>query len=460
MRYGENIFDQESTLIQEGIMNAALSDSEKQALLGHHIFEELLTHETDQAVVFAKGGKPKPKAKPQSRYFVPSGVNTDEVASTALYNSWAKAKGLPQLPAAGSFNDQTAVAFANYNADPANLRKIKVSSTSYMDPATGNTRQMVKNIGLDKFLPELDIKPLDSITGYNKKGEAVYSDQVLPTVRDNASGRLLAVNEDYFPTAVDKTVDKGPATNSKQVDGRIAREDSFRNESLLANLSAAGTAILGGSIAASNEVPRYQPPAEYTRMRDETYARRNQGLSAEQMASLSQASQQNYANGINAIRQIGGGGATSGSVLASLQGLSSNMDRANLNNALLDLDVRQQNQSNYQRAVGADLALDQQLFSADQQQAAQAQQNGLAMLSQGVQNLYDQNLYQQQYGPGTIYNDLLEAQIAGAQNYQTTQQQQTAAAVAQIRAAGGGLPLIPASTGDIRKLPTITIPRY
>lgn len=457
MRYGETIFDQDSTLIQEGIMGSAFSESRKKELLGEHIFSELLTHEP--AMAFAKGGKAKPKK--QSTFRVQPGKRGDVNSSISLYNQWAKSKGLPALQEDGVFDDAKAQAFQNFNADPLNQRKLTVQSTPFTDPGTGTTRQMVTNIGLDKYLPELKIKPLESITGYNKKGEAVYSDQVLPTIRDNATGRLLAVNEDYFPTAVDKTVNNSPAISATKVDGRQAREDSFRNEGLLANLSSLGTAALGGAIAASTDVPRYQPPAEYTRMRDDIYARRNQGLPAEQLAALNQATQQNYANGINTIRQIGGGGASSAAVLASLQGLSSNMDRANLNNALLDVNARQQNQANYQRAVAGDLALDQQLFAADQANAIQNQQNGLAMLAQGVQGLYDQSLYEQQYGPGSIYNDLLEAQLASANNYRATEQQQTAAAVAAIRAAGGGTPITPStSVTDIRRMPSITIPRF
>jgi hypothetical protein len=463
MRYGENIFDQKSSMIQDSILHSDINDSQKAHFLGLHVLSELRTHNHNQdKFAAATGGKTKPKynSKPkQSRFFTPESRQADYIQAKSLYNTWAKSKGLPELPAGSSFNDTSAAAFANFNADPSNLRKINVQSSPYLDPTTGNSRQMALSIGLGEFMPELKLNTLDSIVGYNRKGEAVYDDQVLPTAYDKASNRLLVPNDDYFPTATDSDVKPQATSTTTQVNGRDARDRAFRNQNLVSTLtSAAQTGI--GAILASEEIPRYQPTANYTQMVDDAVANRNKGLTAEELAFANQSANQNYANSIEAIRQIGGGGASGASVLGALQSASSNRDRASLNTLLADIDARRQNEAVYRNVVNNDQRLDQTLFNQDLQNAQETRANGLALAAQGVQNIYDQSLYNQAYGRGSLYNQNIESSIARTNEYADLQKLQTQLALEQLR-KNPGVSSYGATTParDIRTLPTINIPR-
>lgn len=458
MRYGETIFDQESTLIQEGILKSGLSEDKKKRLLGDHIYSELLTH-SGREVGFANGGKTKPKSKPKLSKYFSTGVNTADITNAKnIYNQWAQTKGLPTLSSSSTFTDDDAIAFANFNADRTNLRKLQVDSTPYLDGATNSTRALVSKIGLGEFMPELKVQPLESIAGYNKKGQAVYSDQVEPTILDKASNKLLVANDDYFPTAVDSSLPEKPIS-STQVNGREARATAFRNNNLVGNLSSLATIGVGGLLA-SEQQPRYTPTAEYTKMRDDIYARQNQGLSAAENAQLSQNLSSNYANGINSIRQIGGGGATQGSVLGALQGLSSNVDKGLLSNSILNINAQRQNQDNYQRTVLQDLNLDRQQFAADAANSANIRDNGLALLSQGTQELYDQNLFNQSYGPNSLYTDLQESQLAGRDKYNTLASLQTELALENLRKQAGQTIIPRINSAPVNRLPTITVPNF
>jgi len=423
------------------------------------IMNTVASNQDPQMQRFATGGKTKPKPKSKVSKYFSTGANTADITNAKnIYNQWAQTKGLPRLSSSSSFTDDDAIAFANFNADRTNLRKLQVDSTPYLDGATNSTRALVSKIGLGEFMPELKVEPLESIAGYNKKGQAVYSDQVAPTILDKASNKLLVANNDYFPTAVDATQPTKPVS-STQINGREARATAFRNNNLVSNLSSLATIGVGGLLA-SQQQPRYTPTAEYTQMRDDIYARQNQGLSAAENAQLSQNLSSNYANGINSIRQIGGGGATQGAVLGALQGLSSNVDKGLLSNSILNINAQRQNQDNYQRTVLQDLNLDRQQFAADAANSANIRDNGLAMLRQGTQELYDQSLFNQSYGPNSLYTDLQESQLAGRDKYNTLASLQTELALENLRKQAGQTIVPRINNAPVNRLPAITVPNF
>lgn len=460
MRYGENVFDQQSSLIQDGILHADLPREEKERLMGIHVLAELETHTHNHNMHFATSGKTKKAApKPASRYTMAGNQLAEFIQSREFYNQWAQRKGLPTLPAGSTFNDSAAVAFANFNADPTNLRKLKVSTNNFLNPSTGDTQLMATKFELGKFMPEIKELPNSAISGYNTKGEYVYGDQLSPNMRDPKTNRLLVVNKDYQPTAVDTAVKPKSVTTTK-VDGVEARKKAFRNESLVSNLVSLAGAAAGGLMAAT-DIPRYQPTAEYTNLLQDVIDRKDQGLSAEETASLNQGLQQNYANGIESIRTLAGGGSTQGSVLGALQGLSSNLDRGILDIGLADVNARRQNQQTYRNAVLSDLDIDRQIFNEDRANAMDIRQNGLAMVQQGVQGLYDRSLYNQSYGPGTIYDSLLQSQLQGADEYKKLAELQTQLALENIqRNAAPPVTSYGATTRPVSTLPNITVPKF
>lgn len=467
MRYGENVFDQHSSIIQDSILKSDLPREEKERLMGIHTLAELETHAHNQEDM-AKGGKTKKKQDTtSSRFTVPKGLSADLTAAKSLYNNWAMQKGLPIVPNNGIIDDNTAAAFANYNADPANMRKISVASNPYFDVTSGSKKEMATAIKLSEFLPELKGRTADAIRGYDSSGNYVYSDQVDPTIRDAKLNKILVVNKDFKPVPTgtmspdSKPQTFKPAAN-RIVDGREVRERQFKNNSAVSSITSLVGAGIGG-ILASEEVPRWEPTQQYKDMVAEVSNNRNMGLTPEEIASANQSADQNYANGVESIRQIAGGGGTQGSVLAALQGLSSNRDRANLNLSLANSDAVRQNQSIFRSTVLNDQSIDRQVFEQDRANAMETRQNGAAMLQQGAQALYDQQLFNRSYGPGSVYNETVEGDIAATENYNSLTALQTQLALERLRNVSiGSAPTSYGATAprSARQLPSVTIPTF
>lgn len=469
-RFGERIYDQQSNIIQKEIMSSHLPDAEKIERLGEHIFSELKTHvdfggesniviEAGEVALFAAGG-PVVKGKNGKRYNLKPASKGATVYSDQEGNIWQKAEGggyrvLNKADAAGK---------------PGTTRRRGPIATS--KPTAAGTAAVTAKKELEKFMPEI-IKEARPIIGYNRQGQAITSDQKRPaTDYDPISGKLLVANKDYFPSAVDQTTN---TTVAKEGDAdKQARRTAFNNNSLVNTGLSALSGVTGGLIASRSKIPKYKPTDMFTQMRDEAFAMRDQGLSATESAAIDQDINQGYANGVEAVRAISGGGATQGAVLSSLGSLGANRDRSYLNKSLQDIQLRRRNQQNAQNFVMQDLQLDQQMFQDERQAAAQTQQQGIALLANSAQELYDEQEYRRSYGPDTLYNELQETSLAKEQSYRDLMELQSQLALNQINqfgkpavtpAAAVEDPLaIAASPGYSnplrRQRPTITIPKF
>lgn len=418
-RYGERIMDQESNLIMKGVMKSNRTDDEKKRLLGEHLFSELGTHHdfggpSNIAVqAFVKGGEPIKNGNISY---------SDLRASKKLYNDWAKKNSFPLLKntADGKLDQEVATAFANYNADRSNLRKIKTQGTTVFDSKNNNTSYLVQSIGLDKWMPEL--KPARPIGGFDKAGNAVFVDPTedVNTTVDPKTGKLTIVNDDYlasrFPAWDGQTsVVNGTSTGSIQ-NNDDARARRFNTGSAIRNGISAASGITG-AILATTPIPKWAPTAEYERMKGEVYSRKNQGFSAEEQSAINQGLINNYAQGIGTIRSVVGNGGNQGAVLGSLNQLSQNMDDSYLKAAQQNVALRRQNFGRYQNMVMTDMGIDQQMFQADFNDAMTTKQNGLAMVQDSNEKLFQEQMYRDSYGPDSLYNELQTAQLDRQRRY-------------------------------------------
>lgn len=360
---------------------------------------------------FASGGETKKvKGRSGATYNVNTSTGLDQFG-----NKWESAPGgwrvAQKAPTRASIPGR-------------NSRKKSTAAKSTKNPTPAQARAE-----LEKWMPE--IAPAKPIVGYNRNGQAVYSDQVrTPTIYDDNSGRLLVANKDYFPQVKDTTTNRTVLPEGDT--DRAARAKIFRNQNIVNNSISAITGLTGALIASNNRVPKYELPEEYTRMREEVIGSRNEGFTAEESAAIDQDINQGYANGVAAIRGIAGGGATQGSVLSALGSLNANVDRSYLDKATRDAQLRRQNRANYQNVVYRDLQLDKEQYSAEAQNAAMNQQQGIQMLAQSVQDLYDQEQYNQSYGPDTLFNELQESALAKEKSYQELLKLQSQLALNQI----------------------------
>ncbi|MCE7039234.1 hypothetical protein [Dyadobacter sp. CY312] len=377
---------------------------------------------------------------------------SDLIAAKRMYNDWARKKKLSTLPTYGVTKDKSGnvtgakfdqldetvlKSFEAFNKDPNNYRKISVSGIDIKDPVSGDTQQIVKSIGLDKFLPE--IQPLRKIGGYDKKGNAVYVDPSVDvnTITDPKTGKLTilnnidpktgkdlgGVNDDNmsaFASAWNKSGEsastlESPFPVSNQTD-QESRDDRFTRQS---NIRQGLNALTGvtGALLASNPIPKWVPTPEYEKMRNEVYSQKDQGFSPEEQAAVNQGLVNNYAQGVGTIRSVVGNGGNQGAVLASMNSLSQNLDNSYLKAAQQDVALRRQNFGRYQNMVMTDMGIDQQMFQQDYANAMETKQAGLAMAQDASQKMWQEQMYRESYGPDTLYNELQTAQLEREKRY-------------------------------------------
>lgn len=417
-RKGERILDQKSNIFIEQIMDSNYDNYTKKAMLGEHLFDEILTHsdfdgESNVLHNFAEGGKIGTKPYRQRERKILSGYtasNNPLVKPTAksntvkefqaTYNLWAKDHNLPGIGVDGKYGKQTAAALVNWNN--SNPRTISPQLTG--NKITGLTLNAGTAIPL-----------AESITGYDVKGKATTADlapraPLTAQVNPLAGDALARVNAET--SAVPGTI----ATNAKKSPGTTNNATSdFQRQNLFGNLTDLATAGIGGLISANNPIPRYERPELYNAYLEDAVARKDQGFTPEEQASINQGLTNNYATNVATVKSVTGGGASQGAVLGALGQASSQLDSSFLQASIADTQQKRQNQGLYRQAVMTDLGIDQNIFQQDQQAALAQRGAGLQLLDSSLQNMQDRSQYNSQYGPGTLYDQLQQAQLTGIQ---------------------------------------------
>jgi len=401
-------------------MKANLPVEKKKTLLGEHIYEELLTHKDlmPEKQNFAIGGKIKYKTDAKAS----SGIKDFQQA----YNEWSRNQGLPAIAVDGKYGPQTSAAVTNWNASNFG-REIYVDAVS-QGTKNGIRTKAIKDLTLESaFSPRSyvgrDFK--SAIRGYDDKGNPVtersaqnYTGGNLTLGGTNplAGNALARTNAETGALMAGASQSSSSVVNpSAGASAPVAGLTPFQRQNAFGNLADLAVAGIGAITAANNPIPRYKPSSEYTNMLSQVYAQKDQGFTPNEQALVNQGLQNNYAQSVNTIRQAVGGGASQGAVLGALGSASAQLNSATLNAAVQDDTLRRNNFQNYQRAVNADELLNQNLFAQDQQAALAQRSAGLQMLDAGLQNIAERQQFNSQYGPGTTYDQLQQAQLAGAQ---------------------------------------------
>jgi len=351
---------------------------------------------------FAGGGKVK--------YQTRAGAKPDIKEFQNSYNEWATANGLPAIKVDGLYGPQTSAAVTNWNATNPG-REVFVESLNK------------GNIGgsIAKAITGLDLQPLlgsankpsiaSAIRGYDSKGNPVT--ETSPLSYGNGVNQVSFGGQNPLQNLV--AVNTGTPSSTTVVAANQSGLTPSQRQNLFGNIADLATAGVGAVISMNNPIPRYKPTTEYTNMLQDVYARKNQGFTAAEQAAVNQGLQNNYALGVNTIKQVAGGGASQGAVLGALGQLSSQQNQGTLNAALQSDQLQRQNYANYQKVVQGDLTLDQNIFAQDQQAALAQRTAGVGLLDAGLQNIADRNQFNAQYGAGTTYDQLQQAQLSGAQ---------------------------------------------
>jgi LysM repeat protein len=183
--------------------------------------------------------------------------------------------------------------------------------------------------------------------------------------------------------------------------------------------------IIAGAAIARKPVSNWQPSTLFTNWQREVEARKNQGLSPEEIALANQNIAGNYGAGVRALTQSVGGGANPGVVLAGLNNLGSQQAGQRSVLAAADAARRNQNFAQYGSMANQDLDISRTLYGDTLQREQGRQAAGLGLVAAGMQNLESRNIYNQAYGPGTPFRQLQQSQVDLAKEAVQTQKANT-----------------------------------
>lgn len=229
--------------------------------------------------------------------------------------------------------------------------------------------------------------------------------------------------KDGVPLVSDKAIDISKAKQGTNITGTTTIDATGKKPEFdVSNAAEVGMdlgRILIGAIGASKDLPEYQVPDAWKKYVNKIRQMQDEGLSPEERAYANNNLLRNYAYGIQSIRNQSDV-SSSGAALGALVGLGGNMQDAALKVLNADVEKRSRNLNNYGNVLQQDMNLDMAQYQTKYQEAA-ASRNAYAQLAHaGVQQLEDRKQYNQSYGKGSKYDQLMDAYIQRVQETKTS----------------------------------------
>lgn len=226
--------------------------------------------------------------------------------------------------------------------------------------------------------------------------------------------------KDGVPLVSDKAIDVSKINQT--ITTTIAPATGKKPEFDVSNAAEVGMdlgRILIGAIGASKDLPEYQVPDAWKKLVSKIRQRQDEGLSPVERAYANDNMLKTYAYGIQSIRNQSDV-SSSGAALGALVGLGGNMQDAALKVLNADVEKRSRNLNNYAEILKEDMNINMSQYQTKYQEAA-ASRNAYAQLAHaGVQQLEDRKQYNQSYGKGSKYDQLMDAYIQRVQETKTS----------------------------------------
>jgi len=408
-RYGERIFDQKSNLLQKAIMKSNRTAAEKKRLIGQHIYSELKTHadmggeSNIQVREFAKGSEVTPADKIKT----PARMKQKVIDFQKKYNEWAKQNSQPTIKVDGTYGNETENAIQNWNINNPITDSFSIKTGTTIDPKTGKESQTLA--GIDYQVKESVRNPQIQLN----------TDPLNPQIETPLAGNLKKIATD-LSTGTAPITAVAPPKNTPAADPNLTPND---RANLFGNISDIASAGIGAMLG-STKIPKYAPTEEYNNMFSDIVANKNTGFTPEEWASINQGIQGNYAQSVETIRGITGGGGTTGAVLGAIGAASGQRDNAVLAAAVQDSALARQNNGIYRNAVLTDLNLDQQQYEAERNNALASKTAGLQLLDSSLTNIAERRQFNESFGPGTEYDLFNQSLREGIQTQQDKEKAQ------------------------------------
>jgi hypothetical protein len=168
----------------------------------------------------------------------------------------------------------------------------------------------------------------------------------------------------------------------------------------------AGRALIGIR-GAMEEVPEYQTGEMYNLAMDEMTARRDLGMSDEEIAFSRNLAERGYGYDVKNVRRLAGGSA--GVALGNLGRAQGQLYDQYANIAAADQRVRRANRDQFYRGAMADENINRQKFQDEFQQAVMNKQSGAMLVNDALSNMEDRMQFNKAYGKGSPYYEMMKS---------------------------------------------------
>lgn len=444
MRKGEYILPQLMSLASGTIMDSDAPQAQKERALGRMLFGQLSKKPVDVAQFrFADGGgTPKPKGDIQALL---AQLDSLEQRQKQLTEQQRSAKANAEAKANADFRQREAdknIRLAREILKGINIGGYQAPLAETNDEKIARARRLIEKVSGTSAAPPAQIQGIQS-AGNNmpieqrraerraRLGETVTAPVPTGVVTSpavsTATGRVrtgtrsqttpakpaaasapLSVNP-LMPRA-QATKDFAPVSLNADLSGRIPAAgvtntaapatsgtttgSGFNLSRLSGDLMDAGKLAFGASIA-SRPIESPSIPPIWTNYMGELANRKNQGLTPEEMALAGNNMVNNYRQGVSALSQVAGGGASPGTVLTGLSNLG--LQRGNQSQSLLAMDAaaRNTNFARYGAGVGQTAAMEQGIQADRINRQTQDRAVGLGLVQNALTGIQERDTYYQ-----------------------------------------------------------------
>jgi len=282
--------------------------------------------------------------------------------------------------------------FQNYIAEE--LKKQKTEGKIGSNTTTSlDTSQVTFDVGVSPEVDNLE----DETTDVNLGKEQYYDKEALEET-------LAEINKQLEDS---ETVEEFTPDLSMLENRNI---DKYGN--LISMASDIGVGLMGLK-GAMSEVPTYEKGAMFNAYTDEAYRQRNMGLSNEEMGLRKQLAERGFGYDVKNIRRFAGG--SSGVALGNLGRAAGTLQNRYAQIGAEDSAVRRMNQQRFDRAAGADEIYNRRKFDDSFKVAMLNKETGAQLVRDKMKNMQERQMFEKQYGEGSIYNELSKEMLKGKQ---------------------------------------------
>ena len=173
-----------------------------------------------------------------------------------------------------------------------------------------------------------------------------------------------------------------------------------------------GTALdvgqgIAGAIAVSEELPEYSMSPEQRLAIDEATARRNMGLSPDELGFIERGQEEAYGYDIKNIEKASGSSA--GIFLGNIGRAQSQLYAQKARTAALEQSMRRQNLANFQNMAGRSENINRQIFLDNLRQAEKTKMAGAQTLADSISSIKEREQLEKAYGKGSQFYALQKA---------------------------------------------------